>query len=91
MNKSELIAVTAEKAGMTKKDTERVINAAIDTMVASLVRREKVQLSGFGTFAVKHRQARVGRNLHTKEVTEIPAAWVPSFTASKALKDHVDK
>lgn len=91
MNKSELIALAAEKSGMTKKDTERIINAAIDAMVASLSRREKVQLSGFGTFSVKHRQARVGRNLHTKEATEIPAAWVPTFTASKSLKENVGK
>ena len=91
MNKTELIAVAAENAGMTKKDTERVINAAIDAITASLVKGEKVQLSGFGTFEAKEREARVGRNPHTKEAIEIPATKVPGFKASKALKDTVSK
>ena len=67
MNKTELIAIAAEAAGMTKKDTERVLNAAIDAITASLVKGEKVQLSGFGTFEAKDREARIGRNPHTKE------------------------
>ena len=67
MNKTELIAVAAENAGMTKKDTERILNAAIDAITASLVKGEKVQLSGFGTFETKEREARIGRNPHTKE------------------------
>ena len=87
MNKTELIAIAAENAGMTKKDTERVLNAAIDAITASLVKGEKVQLSGFGTFETKDREARIGRNPHTKEAIEIPATRVPSFKASKALKD----
>ena len=91
MNKPELIAVAAEKAGMTKKDTERVLNAAIDAIVASLAKGEKVQLSGFGIFEVKEREARVGRNPRTKESIEIPATRSPSFKASKALKDTVGK
>ena len=89
MNKTELIAVAAESAGLTKKDTERVLNAAIDAITECLVRGEKVQLSGFGTFEVKDREARVGRNPHTKESIDIPATRVPSFKASKALKDNV--
>ena len=89
MNKTELIAVAAESAGLTKKDTERVINAAIDAITASLVEGEKVQLSGFGTFEVKDREARIGRNPHTKEAIEIPASRVPVFKAGKALKDKV--
>ena len=89
MNKTELIAVAAESAGMTKKDTERVINAALEAITASLVKGEKVQLSGFGTFETKDREARVGRNPHTRESIEIPATRVPSFKASKALKDTV--
>ena len=89
MNKTELIAIAAENAGMTKKDTERVLNAAIDAITASLVKGEKVQLSGFGTFETKSREPRVGRNPHTKEAIEIPATRVPSFKASKALKDNV--
>ena len=91
MNKTELIAIAAENAGMTKKDTERVLNAAIDAITASLVKGEKVQLSGFGTFETKDREARIGRNPHTKEAIEIPATRVPSFKASKALKDTIAK
>ena len=91
MNKTDLISIAAENSGMTKKDTERVINAAIDAITASLVKGEKVQLSGFGTFESKEREARVGRNPHTKEAIEIPATRVPTFKASKALKDNVAK
>ena len=91
MNKTELIAVAAERSGMTKKDAERCINAAIGAITASLVKGEKVQLSGFGTFEVKDREARIGRNPHTKEAIEIPATRVPAFKASKALKDNIAK
>ena len=91
MNKTELIAITAENAGLTKKDTERVLNAAIDAITAALVKGEKVQLSGFGTFETKDRESRVGRNPHTKETVEIPATKVPVFKASKALRDNVAK
>ena len=87
MNKTELIAVAAENSGMTIKDAERVLNAAIDAITLSLSKGEKVQLSGFGTFEIKEREARVGRNPHTRESMEIPATRVPSFKASKALKD----
>ena len=91
MNKTELVAIAAEHAGMTKKDTERVRNAAIDAITAALVKGEKVQISGFGIFETKNREARVGRNPHTKETIEIPATRVPGFKASKALKDSVAK
>ena len=91
MNKTELIAAASESAGLTKKDTERVINACLDAITASLRKGEKVQISGFGTFEVKDREARVGRNPHTKEAIEIPATKVPGFKASKALKDTVAK
>ena len=91
MNKTELIASAAMSAGLTKKDTERVINAAIDAITAALTQGEKVQISGFGTFEVKDREARIGRNPHTKEAIEIPATRVPSFKASQALKDTVAK
>ena len=91
MNKTELIAIAAENAGLTKKDTERVLNAALDAISLALVRGEKVQLSGFGTFETKDREARVGRNPHTKEAIEIPATRVPSFKASKAQKDNIAK
>ena len=91
MNKTELIAIAAEHSGMTKKDTERVFNAAIDAITAALVNGEKVQISGFGTFETKDREARIGRNPHTKEAIEIPATRVPSCKASKALKDNIAK
>ena len=91
MNKTELVAVVAENAGLTKKDAERVLNAAIDAITASLVRGEKVQLSGFGTFETKDREERIGRNPHTKEAVTIPATRVPAFKASKALKDTIAK
>ena len=91
MNKTDLIAAVSGSAGPSKKDTERVLNAAIDAITANLAKGEKVQLSGFGTFEVKAREARVGRNPHTKESIEIPATNVPVFKASKALKDTVSK
>ncbi|MDO5153171.1 MAG: HU family DNA-binding protein [Eubacteriales bacterium] len=91
MNKTELIAAAAESAGLTKKDAERVVNAAIDAITAALVKGERVQLSGFGTFETKEREARIGRNPHTRETIEIPATRVPAFKASKALKDNVAK
>ena len=91
MNKTELLAAVTQSAGLTKKDTERVINAAIDAITASLTAGEKVQISGFGTFEVKEREARIGRNPHTREAVEIPATKVPAFKPSKALKDTVAK
>ena len=91
MNKSELITLAAQNAGMARKDAERLINAAIDAMTAALVKGEKVQLSGFGTFETKAREARVGRNPHTREAIDIPATRVPVFKASKALRDNVSK
>ena len=89
MNKTELIAIAAENAGLTKKDTERVLNAAIDAITLALVRGEKVQLSGFGTFEVKHRQARIGRNPATRQAVQIPASRVPDFKPSQNLKEIV--
>ncbi len=89
MNKTELIALTAERTGMTKKDTERVVNATLDAVAAALVAGEKVQLSGFGAFDIKDREARIGRNPHTKEAIDIPATRVPIFKPSKALRDLV--
>ena len=91
MNKTELIAVVAEKCGITKKDAERVINATVDTITEALVKGEKVSMSGFGIFEVKAREARVGRNPRTKETIQIPATRLPVFKASKALKDSVAK
>ena len=89
MNKAELIAVAAEKAGLSKKDCEKAVNAALDAITESLVKGEKVQLVGFGAFEVKERGVRIGRNPQTKEEIQIPASKVPQFKAGKALKDAV--
>ena len=91
MNKAELIAEVAVKTGLSKKDSEKAVNAALDTVTASLKSGEKVSLVGFGTFDVKEREARMGRNPKTKEEIEILASRVPQFKAGKALKEAVDK
>lgn len=91
MNKIELIAAVAEKAGLTKKDAERVLSATFETITESLVKGDKVQIAGFGIFEVKNREARVGRNPRTLESIEIPATRQPAFKASKTLKDTVAK
>ena len=91
MNKKELIAAAAAKAGTTQKDAESVINAALETLTAALANGERVQVSGFGIFEVKTREARVGRNPKTKEAINIPASKAPAFKASKTLKDAVSK
>ncbi|MDY4221075.1 MAG: HU family DNA-binding protein [Candidatus Faecousia sp.] len=91
MNKTELIAAAAERSGMTKKDTEKVLNAVLDTITAALVAGDKVQVSGFGIFEVKEREARMGRNPHTGEAMEIAASRVPAFKASKTMKDALGK
>ncbi len=89
MNKAELINAVAEKAALSKKDSEAAVNAALEAITGALSDGEKVQLVGFGSFEVKKREARVGRNPKTKEAIEIPASKVPVFKAGKALKDAV--
>ena len=91
MNKAELIAAVAEKTGMSKKDTEAVIVAALNTITEALAEEEKVQLVGFGSFEVKKREARTGLNPKTLKKIEIPASKAPVFKAGKALKDAVAK
>lgn len=91
MNKAELINAAAEKAGLSKKDTETAINAAIDAITEALQANDKVQLVGFGAFEVKVRAERIGRNPRTKEQISIPASKVPVFKPGKALKDAVAK
>ena len=91
MNKVELIAAVAEKAELSKKDAEAAITAAIDAITEALSQDEKVQLVGFGSFEVKARAERVGRNPMTKETIKIPASKVPVFKPGKALKDIVAK
>ena len=91
MNKSELIAAIASKTGATKKDAEATLNAFIDVVTETLVKGDKVQLVGFGSFEVRKRAARKGRNPQTKEEIKIPASTAPVFKAGKALKDLVNK
>ena len=91
MNKAELVAAVAEKAALSKKDSEKAVNAAFDAISETLVEGGKVQLVGFGSFETKSRNARVGRNPRTKEEIEIPASRMPAFKAGKALKDAVAK
>ena len=91
MNKQELISAAAEKTGFSKKDTEAMLNAVLDTIVSALEEGEKVQLVGFGSFEVKQRAARIGRNPKTKEAIEIPASKAPAFKPGKALKDALAK
>ena len=89
MNKTELIAAVAERSELSKKDAEAAVTALVDDITESLRREEKVQLVGFGSFEVKVRAERMGRNPQTKEPIPIPASKAPVFKAGKALKDAV--
>ena len=89
MNKTELIAEVANKAGLSRKDAEKALGAVVETITEAVVKGDKVQLVGFGAFDVKERGVRMGRNPKTKETIEIPATRVPVFKAGKALKDAV--
>ena len=91
MNKAELINAVAASADVSKKDTQAVITAMLDTITEALKQGDKVQLVGFGSFEVKKRAARIGRNPRTKEEIEIPATVLPVFKAGKLLKDTVSK
>ena len=91
MNKAELIAAVAAQTGETKKCAEATINAFVDTVTKSLKKGDKVQLVGFGSFEVRKRAARKGRNPQTKEEIKIPASKAPVFKAGKALKELVNK
>lgn len=91
MNKTELVAAVADKAGLTKKDAEAAVKAFTDIVAAQLKKGDKVQLVGFGTFEVSKRAAREGRNPQTGAVMKIPASKAPKFKAGKALKDLVNK
>lgn len=89
MNKTELIAAVAEASGLTKKDAEAALSAFTAEVEKALKGGDKVQLVGFGSFEIKERAARTGRNPKTKEAIEIPACRMPVFKAGKALKDAV--
>ncbi|MDD4084581.1 MAG: HU family DNA-binding protein [Acholeplasmataceae bacterium] len=91
MKKSELIAAIAEKTGMTKKDSEKAVGAFIETVKATVAKKQKVQLIGFGTFEPRVRAARTGKNPRTGAAIKIAKATVPAFKAGKGFKDAVNK
>lgn len=91
MNKSELIAEVSAKAEITKKDADAAVGAVIAAITEALVKGDKVQLVGFGTFEVRERGARTGRDPRTNKAIQIPASKAPAFKAGKALKEVVNK
>ncbi len=92
MNKAELLASISEKSGLTKVESEKALNAFLQTVQETLVTGEKVQLVGFGTFEVRERKARDGRNpRNPEEVIKIPASKAPVFKAGKSLKEAVNE
>ncbi len=91
MNKTELVAAVAENAALSKKDAEKAVNAVISTITSALTDGDKIQIVGFGTFEVRARGERTGKNPRTGEAIKIAASKVPAFKAGKALKDAVNK
>ena len=91
MNKAELVAAMADKAGLSKKDTEKALKAFTDVVATQLKKGNKIALVGFGTFEVAKRAARTGRNPQSGKEIKIPASKAPKFRAGKALKDVVNK
>lgn len=91
MKKTELIAAIAEQSGLTKKDAEKALNATIDTIIKVVAEGDKIQLTGFGTFEQRQRNARTGVDPRTGNSIEIPASKVPAFKAGKGFKDIVNK
>ena len=91
MNKTELVAAIAEKSGLSKKDADKALVAVLASVEEALVKGEKVQLIGFGTFEVRAREARTGINPRTKETIKIAATKIPAFKAGAALKEKVAK
>lgn len=90
MNKTELVAMVAEKASMSKKDAGVAVDSTLRVIVDAMAKGDKVQLVGFGTFETKHRAERTGKNPRTGEAVQIPAVTVPSFKAGKSLKEAVN-
>ena len=90
MNKEELIEQVAKTSGFTKKNAEKAVSCVLDSISDALVQSKKVQLTGFGTFDVREREARMGRNSKTGQEIELPAGKVPVFSAGKALKDALN-
>ena len=91
MKKTELIAAVAEQSSLSKKDAEKALSATIDTIVKAVAEGDKIQLTGFGTFEQRQRNARTGVDPRTGNSIEIAASKVPAFKAGKAFKDAVNK
>jgi DNA-binding protein HU-beta len=91
MNKAELVAEVADRSGLTKRDAEKAVNAIVESIEGALTHGEKVSLVGFGTFEVRTRAARSGRNPRTGATIKIASSKVPAFKAGKALKDTISK
>lgn len=91
MKKTDLIAAVAEQSGLSKKDVEKAINATIDTIIKAVADGDKIQLTGFGTFEQRQRNARTGVDPRTGNSIEIPASKVPAFKAGKGFKDIVNQ
>lgn len=90
MNKTELVALVAEKAGLTKADSAKAVDAVLESVSETLAAKEEVRIAGFGTFSVAHRKATTGRNPRTGEELQIPASNLPKFKPGKTLKDSVN-
>ena len=90
MNKKELVVAAAEKSGLTQKDVEKALKGLTDAVIATVAKKEKVQLIGFGTFEARERAARTGKNPQTGKDIKIAAATVPAFKAGKAFKEAVN-
>lgn len=90
MNKAELVKIAADKTGISRKDADRILSVAIDTIIDELAEGGKVQLVGFGAFEVRERAARLGRNPKTNESISIPASCIPTFKPGKRLKEAVE-
>ena len=91
MKKTELIAAVAEQSGLSKKDAEKALSATLDTIIKAVAEGDKIQLTGFGTFEQRQRNARTGVDPRTGNTIEIPASKVPAFKAGKGFKDIVNK
>lgn len=91
MNKTEFVAAIAEKAGLSKKDADKAVSALIETVTDALKNGDKIQLVGFGTFEVRERPERTGRNPRTNETITIPATKVPAFKAGQGFKAAISK
>ena len=91
MKKTDLIHAIAEQSGLSKKDAEKALNATIDTIIKAVAEGEKIQLTGFGTFEQRQRNARTGVDPRTGNTIEIPASKAPAFKAGKGFKDIVNQ